>query len=85
MSRTAKACLDSMASLHASKLNAAPTCSVGISLFPQDGHDMNKLYYMADQALYESKGLGKKSLYLLRIGQNGGRKVFQRQQGMDIG
>lgn len=59
VSRTARACLASMASLHASKLNAAPTCSVGISLFPQDGHDMNKLYYMADQALYESKGLGK--------------------------
>lgn len=57
--RTAQSCLSSMAALHTSKLNAAPTCSVGISLFPQDGHDVNKLYYMADQALYESKGLGK--------------------------
>lgn len=59
VSRTAESCLSAMASLHTSKLNAAPTCSVGISLFPQDGHDVNKLYYMADQALYESKGLGK--------------------------
>ncbi|SCJ90790.1 Stalked cell differentiation-controlling protein [uncultured Eubacterium sp.] len=59
VSRTAENCLAAMASLHTSKLNAAPTCSVGISLFPQDGHDVNKLYYMADQALYESKGLGK--------------------------
>ena len=59
VNRTAQSCLTSMASLYTAKLNAAPTCSVGISLFPQDGHDVNKLYYTADQALYESKGLGK--------------------------
>lgn len=59
VNQMARACLASMASLDGAKLSAAPTCSVGISLFPQDGHDVNKLYYTADQALYESKGRGK--------------------------
>lgn len=39
------------------------TCSVGISLYPQDGTDYKTLLCKADQALYHSKRYGKSQYY----------------------
>nr|MBA2547766.1 diguanylate cyclase [Burkholderiaceae bacterium] len=33
--------------------------SVGIALFPADGHDFNSLLSAADNAMYAAKGAGK--------------------------
>lgn len=35
------------------------TCSIGISIFPQDGETFKKLYVKADQTLYQVKSQGK--------------------------
>lgn len=35
------------------------TCSVGISVYPQDGKSFNRLYHNADLALYKAKSKGK--------------------------
>lgn len=35
------------------------SCSVGISLFPENGEDANTLINLADQAAYEVKNFGK--------------------------
>lgn len=40
------------------------SCSVGISVYPQDGTDYNTLLRKADQALYTSKRYGKKRYFL---------------------
>lgn len=35
------------------------TCSIGISVYPDDGEDFQSLYHCADQALYQAKSQGK--------------------------
>jgi diguanylate cyclase (GGDEF)-like protein/PAS domain S-box-containing protein len=35
------------------------TCSIGITMFPEDGTDINKLLMNADSAMYQAKGQGK--------------------------
>lgn len=39
----------------------AVTCSIGISIFPQDGHDAETLLKHADTAMYRAKELGRNS------------------------
>ncbi|MGE6793377.1 EAL domain-containing protein [Pseudomonas guineae] len=36
-----------------------PSASIGISLFPGDGHDMGTLIHRADMAMYQAKSLGR--------------------------
>lgn len=51
--------LDGLLNRVISQMEATPTCSVGIALFPEDSTNRRELYYKADQALYESKRLGE--------------------------
>ena len=46
-------------------LDASISCSIGISMYPNDGRDFSSLYQNADQALYQAKQEGKNrySLY----------------------
>lgn len=37
------------------------TCSIGVSIYPNDGDDMNTLFKNADTAMYEAKNTGKNS------------------------
>jgi diguanylate cyclase (GGDEF)-like protein/PAS domain S-box-containing protein len=37
----------------------SPACSIGISLFPEDGHDMDTLIHAADMAMYQAKQKGR--------------------------
>lgn len=37
----------------------APSTSIGISLFPQDGHDIGTLIHRADMAMYQAKSAGR--------------------------
>lgn len=36
-----------------------PSASIGISMFPSDGHDMGTLVHRADMAMYQAKGQGR--------------------------
>jgi diguanylate cyclase (GGDEF)-like protein/PAS domain S-box-containing protein len=36
-----------------------PSASIGVSLFPNDGHDMGTLLHRADMAMYQAKSLGR--------------------------
>ncbi|MCW9013650.1 MAG: diguanylate cyclase [Gammaproteobacteria bacterium] len=40
--------------------------SIGISIYPQDGTDINTLIRCADQAMYKIKGTGKNNLYFYK-------------------
>ena len=40
------------------------SCSIGISLFPQDGHTADELVRKADLAMYEAKSGGKNAFRL---------------------
>lgn len=40
------------------------TCSIGISVFPQDGTTRRQLYFCADEAMYRAKQLGKNQFAL---------------------
>ncbi|RGX55509.1 MULTISPECIES: GGDEF domain-containing protein [Anaerotruncus] len=40
------------------------SCSIGVSLFPQDGRDFHSLYHSADTALYAAKKQGKNCVLL---------------------
>lgn len=40
-------------------IHFSPTISIGVSIFPHDGHTVNELLINADVALYEAKKLGK--------------------------
>lgn len=42
------------------------SCSIGVSLFPQDGYVYSELYEKADQALYHAKNHGKNSFVLFQ-------------------
>ncbi len=37
----------------------APSASIGISVFPHDGHDMGTLIHRADMAMYQAKSAGR--------------------------
>lgn len=37
----------------------SPSASIGISVYPQDGHDMGTLIHRADMAMYQAKGGGR--------------------------
>lgn len=37
----------------------SPSASIGISLYPQDGHDMGTLIHRADMAMYQAKSVGR--------------------------
>ena len=37
----------------------SPSVSIGISVFPDDGHDMGTLIHRADMAMYQAKGAGR--------------------------
>ena len=40
------------------------SCSIGISIYPKDGHTFEEMYQCADQALYQAKTNGKNSYVL---------------------
>ncbi|WP_248918987.1 putative bifunctional diguanylate cyclase/phosphodiesterase [Pseudomonas entomophila] len=44
------------------------TTSIGISIFPDDGHSTEELLKNADLALYQSKGCGRNSLHFFSCG-----------------
>ncbi len=48
---------------------ASITCSVGASLFPQDGKTFEELYGKADIALYEAKNAGRNRAFCYRKNQ----------------
>lgn len=37
----------------------SPSASIGVSVYPQDGHDMGTLKHRADMAMYQAKGSGR--------------------------
>ncbi|MDH5445296.1 MAG: diguanylate cyclase [Gammaproteobacteria bacterium] len=45
--------------IHIENQDARVTTSIGISLYPQDGDDIETLIRQADMAMYEAKGAGK--------------------------
>ena len=49
------------------------TCSIGVSLYPQDGADMSELIKNADDAMYRVKEQGRASL-----------RFYQRQMNVDL-
>ena len=40
-------------------VTVCPSASIGISLYPVDGHDMGTLVHRADMAMYQAKGAGR--------------------------
>ena len=52
------------------------TCSIGISVFPEDGEDADTLVRHADLAMYHSKEKGKDKYYLFE--KNMAKKINQR-------
>ncbi|MDR2209451.1 MAG: EAL domain-containing protein [Azoarcus sp.] len=47
------------ASCQVGEVSLAPACSIGISLFPEDGRDMDTLIHTADMAMYQAKQKGR--------------------------
>ncbi|MCQ8879490.1 EAL domain-containing protein [Pseudoalteromonas shioyasakiensis] len=45
--------------VHLEHLTLDPTMSIGISIFPDDGHDVATLIHRADMAMYQAKSSGK--------------------------
>ncbi len=59
------------------------TCSIGISVFPNDGSDSETLLRHADLAMYHSKGTGKNKFFLFEPEM--ARKIAQRiEMEMDM-
>jgi diguanylate cyclase (GGDEF)-like protein/PAS domain S-box-containing protein len=44
---------------HVDEVPLSPACSIGISLFPEDGHEMDTLIHAADMAMYQAKQKGR--------------------------
>lgn len=40
-------------------LTLYPSASIGVSVFPEDGHDIGTLIHRADMAMYQAKSIGK--------------------------
>jgi diguanylate cyclase (GGDEF)-like protein/PAS domain S-box-containing protein len=69
--------LAAMARPHAiSELNVRLSASIGISIYPQDGHDADKLIKSADTAMYQAKGKGTNNYHFFK--QNLNVRVVQR-------
>jgi len=51
------------------------TTSVGISVFPHDGHTREQLMKCADLALYEAKHAGRNQYRRFEPGQRGGLRL----------
>jgi diguanylate cyclase (GGDEF)-like protein len=50
--------------IHYNDTTIKVSCSIGISIFPKDSQSKNKLFHLADMAMYEAKKLGgSKFLY----------------------
>lgn len=59
----------------------APSASIGISVYPQDGHDMSTLIHRADMAMYQAKsaGRGRFSFFSHELNQ-----LAQERQALEI-
>ena len=60
------------------KLALKITCSIGIALSPNDGTEYKELFAHADQALYQSKTLGKDRYHLYNAHEQG--NLFKQEQ-----
>src|SRR5690606_33379939 len=59
-SRVARLCLKRLSQPYLLRgLELRTTCSIGISLFPQDGDDLGALIHHADAAMYQAKHEGR--------------------------
>lgn len=58
----------------------SPSVSIGVSLFPEDGHDMGTLIHRADMAMYQAKnaGRGRFSFFCHELNQ-----LAQERQAME--
>lgn len=59
------------------KNSVTVTCSIGISIFPQDGENFKKLYAKADQTLYLVKSQGKNNYGVYRNILSDGEKDYK--------
>ena len=62
--RKAEDVLDIIQSVASNYLQVELSGSIGISIFPDDGNDLDKLYEKADEALYKAKRNGKNKFVL---------------------
>ena len=62
--RKAQDVLDIIQSVASNYLQVELSGSIGISIFPDDGNDLDKLYEKADEALYKAKRNGKNKFVL---------------------
>jgi EAL domain-containing protein (putative c-di-GMP-specific phosphodiesterase class I) len=60
-----------------SERNVHLSASIGISIYPQDGHDADTLIKSADTAMYQAKGTGTNKYHFFR--QNMNVRVVERQ------
>ena len=60
-----------------SELNVNLSASIGISIYPQDGHDADTLIKSADTAMYQAKGKGTNNYHFFK--QNMNVRVGERQ------
>lgn len=51
------------------KFSVSLSCSIGVAVYPEDGHDFKTLYLHADQALYHAKTNGKNKYVMYDGGQ----------------
>jgi diguanylate cyclase (GGDEF)-like protein/PAS domain S-box-containing protein len=65
VNRVARLCLERLSEPHLLRgLELRTTCSIGISLFPQDGDDLGTLIHHADAAMYQAKHGGRNKFQL---------------------
>jgi EAL domain-containing protein (putative c-di-GMP-specific phosphodiesterase class I) len=75
---SAKKILAALARAHAiSELNVNLSASIGISIYPQDGHDAETLIENADTAMYQAKGKGNNNYHFFE--QNMNVRAVERQ------
>ncbi len=55
-----------------------PSVSIGVSIFPEDGHDIGTLIHRADMAMYQAKiaGKGRFSFFSHELNQLGVLGIF---------